>query len=223
MPAHFSRDLFRFLAELRDHNERDWFAANKERYEKQVRDPILRFIADVEKPLHRISSHFVADPRPVGGSLFRIYRDTRFSKDKSPYKIHMGIHFFHESAKKAPSVPGFYLHLQPGESFVAGGIWHPEPPALAKLRDAIVASTPEWKALKKSKLPIEGGALKRPPKGYPANHPELEMLKRTDFVASARYSDKDVCSSDFLSIFIASCKELTPLVRFTTGAVGLPF
>ncbi len=176
MAGYFSRDLFRFLAELRENNERDWFAANKERYEKQVRDPILRFISDVGKPLQKISPRFVADPRPTGGSLFRIYRDTRFSKDKSPYKIHMGIHFFHESTKKAPSVPGFYLHMQPNESFVAGGIWHPEPPALARLRDAIVAGTPEWKAVKTWKVGNEGGSLKGPPKGQPAEHPDLEAL-----------------------------------------------
>src|SRR6185369_3813459 len=105
----FTRAAFAFLRELRDHNDREWFAANKQRYEKVVRDPALQFIAGFGPRLHKISPHLVADPRPVGGSMFRIYRDTRFSRDKSPYKTHLGIHFFHEKAKAAASVPGFYL------------------------------------------------------------------------------------------------------------------
>src|SRR6185436_16377903 len=95
-------EVFRFLTELRAHNDREWFNANKERYETKVREPILRFISDVGPRLAKISPTIVADPRPTGGSLFRIYRDTRFSKDKSPYKTHLGAHFFHESAKRAP-------------------------------------------------------------------------------------------------------------------------
>jgi len=135
MPAqHFTPKLFAFLRELAAHNDRDWFAANKERYERDVRMPALRFINDFAAPLAKFAPHLVANPRPSGGSLFRIHRDTRFSRDKSPYKTHVGIHFFHEAAKAAASVPGFYLHLQPGESFAAAGIWHPDPPALARVR-----------------------------------------------------------------------------------------
>src|SRR4051812_47440973 len=133
----FTRAAFRFLRELREHNDRAWFAANKDRYETVVRDPALKLIAAFAPKLAKISPHLVADPRPVGGSMFRIYRDTRFSRDKSPYKTHIGIHFFHESATKTASVPGFYLHIQPGESFAAAGIWHPDPPSLEKLRQAI--------------------------------------------------------------------------------------
>src|SRR5262249_17707512 len=149
----------------------------------------------------------VADPRPSGGSLFRIYRDTRFSRDKSPYKTHLGAHFFHESAKKSPSVPGFYLHIAPGESFIAAGIWHPEPAALSKMRDAIVSGSKEWKALRKSKLPIEGGSLKRPPRGVPCEHPEMEYLKRTDFVSSVKMTDKEMCGAEFLKTFLGECKR----------------
>lgn len=214
-------EVFRFLRELRANNNREWFNANKERYEKKVREPILQFISDAGPRLQKISSAVVADPRPNGGSLFRIYRDTRFSNDKSPYKTHLGAHFFHESAKKAPSVPGFYLHIAPGESFIAGGIWHPEPAALARVRDAIANGSAEWKALKKTKLPIEGGSLKRPPKGYAADHPDIEHLKRIDFVTSVQVSDKDMCSAEFLSTFVAQCKRMSPLVRFVSRSLGL--
>jgi uncharacterized protein (TIGR02453 family) len=214
-------EVFRFLTELRENNDRAWFHENKERYEKNVREPILRFISDVGPRLQKISSAIVADPRPTGGSLFRIHRDTRFSKDKSPYKTHIGVHFFHESAKKAPSVPGFYLHIMPGESFIAGGIWRPEPAALARIRDAIAGSSAEWKAFKKAKLAIEGDSLKRPPRGYAADHPDIEHLKRTDFVTSVQVSNKEMCSDAFLKSFTDECRRMAPLVKFVSRSVDL--
>jgi uncharacterized protein (TIGR02453 family) len=219
----FTAETFDFLRELRENNDRAWFAENKHRYETQVRDPALKFISEFGAKLAKISPHLVADPRPVGGSMFRIYRDTRFSRDKSPYKTHIGIHFFHESAKKAPSVPGFYLHLQPGESFAAAGIWHPDPAALEQLRRSITAGSPEWRALLKSKLPIEGESLKRPPRGFPADHRYVEDLKRTDFVTSIRLHDAQLTSPKFTSDFAAACKRMSPMVRFATRALHLPW
>jgi uncharacterized protein (TIGR02453 family) len=218
---YFTPELFVFLRQLRENNDRQWFAANKQRYEKEVRDPALRFIADFGPRLAKIAPRLVANPRPVGGSMFRIYRDTRFSHDKSPYKTHIGIHFFHEKAKAAPSVPGFYLHLSPGESFAAAGIWHPDPVSLGRMREAIARRSMEWKAIKRSKLPIEGGSLKRPPRGYAPDHPLIEDLKRTDFVTSARFSDKEVCSAEFLSDFARKCRKMTPLVKFVARSLAL--
>ena len=104
--------LFDFLRALRANNERPWFEANKARYREEVRDPMLDFIAAFAGPLAEISPHFRADPRPNGGSLFRIYRDTRFSKDKTPYKTNVGAHFRHAAGRDAHA-PGFYLHLEP--------------------------------------------------------------------------------------------------------------
>lgn len=98
--AHFSPELFKFLRELKRHNSREWFMANKPRYEEVVRQPCLAFIRDLEAPLKKISPHYVASAKPVGGSLFRIHRDTRFSGDKTPYKTHVGMTFFHETAKQ---------------------------------------------------------------------------------------------------------------------------
>ena len=95
----FTPALFAFMRDLREHNDRDWFKANKQRYEEDVREPAFAFISDFAGHLQKIAPHFVADPGPSGGSLFRIYRDTRFSKDKTPYKTHTGIHFRHEKAK----------------------------------------------------------------------------------------------------------------------------
>jgi len=222
MPApHFTPRLFSFLRELAANNDRQWFAANKERYERDVRGPALRFIGDFSARLAKIAPKLVADPRPSGGSLFRIHRDTRFSRDKSPYKTHVGIHFFHEAAKAAASVPGFYLHLQPRESFAAAGIWHPDPQSLAKLREAIAARSPEWTAVRRSKLPIEGGSLKRPPRGFACDHPFIDDLKRTDFVTSVKLADDDVCDAGFINDFAAACRRMAPLVRFAARAQGL--
>lgn len=217
MPYFTPRSLS-FLRELRENNDREWFAENKQRYERDVRDPALRFISDFGPRLSRIAPHLVADPRR---SMFRIYRDTRFSRDKSPYKTHVGIHFFHEKAKAAASVPGFYLHIAPGESFAAAGIWHPDSGSLAKIRAAIGAESPAWMRIRKSRLPIEGGALKRPPRGFSADHPLIEDLKRTDFVTSARLDDDELCAPGFINQFAASCKKMSPLVEFVAKSLRL--
>jgi uncharacterized protein (TIGR02453 family) len=219
--TYFTPEVFTFLRELRKNNNREWFAENKARYEQRVREPILRFVADFQPRLAKISEHLVADPRPSGGSLFRIYRDTRFSKDKSPYKIHLGVHFFHDSGKKAPSVPGFYLHIDPDECFTAAGIWHPDPQALAKVRDKIAAGDADWKALKRTKLPIEGDSLKRPPRGYAPDHPDVEFLKRTDFVTHVKLKPGNLCSKTFMSDFAAHCKRMAPLVKFVTRSLDM--
>ena len=94
--AHFTPALFEFLADLAENNRREWFQANKDRYETHVKDALLDFVSDFGERLTGISPHMVADPRPSGGSMFRIYRDVRFSKDKSPYKTNAGVHFRHE-------------------------------------------------------------------------------------------------------------------------------
>ena len=133
----FSPELFAYLRDLKRHNRREWFLENKARYEKAVKDPALRFIADFEPHLRKVSPEFLAIPKAVGGSLFRIQRDVRFSKDKSPYKTHVGIRFLHRDAKNVHA-PIFYLHLDPAGSFAGVGVWHPEPPTLEAIRQAIV-------------------------------------------------------------------------------------
>ena len=123
--AHISPEFFTFFRELKENNNREWFQANKQRYETQVREPLLHFITDFGVRLPEISPRYMADARKSGGSLFRIYRDVRFSKDKSPYKTTAGIQFRHENGKDVHA-PGFYLHLEPDGVFVGVGIWHPE-------------------------------------------------------------------------------------------------
>lgn len=215
----FPPDLFQFLRQLKRHNDREWFAKNKTRYQQVVLEPAMRFISGFAPHLAGLSSVFVADPRPTRGSLFRIYRDTRFSPDKRPFKTHVGIHFSHASGK-APHTPVFYLHLQPDECFAAAGVWHPDGPALTRIRSAIVREPERWVRLTR-KLELDGDRLMRPPKGFDPAHPLIEDLKRKDFVASVPFSEEQVCSPRFMRDFTSACRTMLPLVEFTTQALGL--
>ena len=216
---------FAFLKELAANNDREWFNARKERYHAEVRDPLLAFVADFGPRLAKISKNLVADPRPVGGSLFRIYRDTRFSGDKRPYKTHAGLTFRHVDGRDVHG-PIFYLHLEPGSVFMAAGIWRPDGETLGKIRDAIVARPDRWKRVLASRgVALDAGheRLKRPPRGYDPEHPCVEDLKRKSFTASTRFSQKQACAPDFPARFATACRQKTPLMEFLTHAVGLPW
>ncbi len=221
--SYFSPGLFRFLKELKAHNKRDWFEDSRERYERDVKGPMLRFIDDFAKPLRSISSNFRADSRPVGGSMFRIHRDIRFSKDKSPFKTNIGAHFPHLKGGRDAHAPGFYLHLEPGKSFGGGGLWHPDSEALGRVRQRIVQRANEWQRVRRSGAPVEGEALKRVPAGYDPEHPFAEDLKLKDLYTMARFTDRDVCSPDFMDRFLAACRTASPLVAFLTRSLNLPW
>jgi len=225
--AHFGSELFAFLSDLRRNNRREWFLANKGRYEVEVRDPMLRFIGDFAGPLRKISRHFVADAKPSGGSLFRLHRDTRFSRDKSPYKTNVAAHFRHEAARDAHA-PGFYLHLEPDQVFLAAGLWHPDGDALAQVRQAIVDRPALWRrALSgkafRARCSLSGDGLVRPPKGYDPTHPLIDDIKRKDFVAVTRFTEKQACARDFLDQCAEAYRVQSPVVAFVTGALGLPW
>jgi len=225
--AYFSPDLFRFLHELKENNRRDWFKANKIRYEKEVKGPALRFITDFAPYLGKISKHFLADPRPVGGSLFRIYRDIRFAKNKEPYKTATGIHFRHEDGKDAHT-PGYYLHLEPRNVFVGVGIWCPDNPTLKKIRDAIVADPKQWQRTITAKgfrdrYEMTGEKLKRPPYGYDSEHPLVEDLKWKSYTGFARLTQKDVTATDFPDRLFEVYQAGSPLVKFLCQAIGVGF
>jgi uncharacterized protein (TIGR02453 family) len=221
--AYVTPATFRFLKELAAHNDRHWFEANQARYVAEVRDPLLRLVADFAPRLAKISRHMLADPRPVGGSLFRIHRDTRFSRDKSPYKTHAGVAFRHAGGRDVHG-PVFYLHVEPGTVFAAAGVWHPPAETLAQVRDAIAARPDVWRRATRS-VPLDAGegALRRPPRGYDPEHPCVEDLKRRSFTSSTPFTQAQACAPDFLSRFAAACRTKAPLMAFLSGAVGLPF
>ena len=223
----FKLAFFDFLRELKANNERSWFEANKARYHADVRDPMLDFIDAFAEPLADISPHFVADPRANGGSLFRIYRDTRFSPDKTPYKTNAGAHFRHVAGKDA-HVPGFYLHLEPDSCFAACGIWHPDGEALASIRNAIVENPADWTRITQAKafretFKLMGQSLKRPPRGYDDAHPLIDDLKRKDFIAGTVFHEADVTKPDFIQRFAQIARGGAAFVGFLSRTVGVPF
>jgi uncharacterized protein (TIGR02453 family) len=218
MPAYFTEESLAFLARLKRNNRREWFQRHKEEYETHVRQPALQFIADFAGPLYGISPYLVSDARK---SLFRIYRDTRFSHDKRPYKTHLGIRFSHGG--RGVHSPGFYLHLEPRGCFAAAGLWHPEPPVLLKVRGAIVGRPEEWRKVRGLLNWDDANRLTRPPRGFPCNHEFVEDLKLRDLGSAIELSDKQVCSPRFLQLFTGSCRKMAPLAAFLSSALGLKF
>ena len=179
--ARITPALFDFFRDLKKNNNREWFQANKDRYELDVKEPLLTFIAEFAQRAPEISSMIMAVPRVQGGSLFRIYRDVRFSKDKTPYKTGAGVHFRHKRGKDVHA-PGYYLHLEPGEVFMGAGIWKPETSTLNKIRTKITEHPEQWTEILGSKdlqdgFSQGGDSLKRPPRGFDLDHPLIEELK----------------------------------------------
>ncbi len=227
MSQHFSDKTFKFLRALARNNEREWFHAHKEGYEQHLRQPFLRLIADLQPDLLAISQHYRADPKPVGGSLFRIHRDTRFSNDKTPYKPWSGARFFHERSKQVEA-PSFYLHVQPGNCFIGAGLWHPEPETQRKIRQFIFDNPGSWKAAVqapafKRRFDMESESLSRPPRGFPSDHELIADLKRKNFVAMAALDDEVVLGPRLRKSVADAFKAVSPLVDYLCAALDLEF
>jgi uncharacterized protein (TIGR02453 family) len=225
--SQFESSLFQFLEELADRNQRAWFQANKDRYEREVREPALAFIRAFAPHLKKISDCFVASDQPVGGSLMRVYRDTRFAKDKTPYKTNVGIHFRHAFGQDVHA-PGFYVHLAPGECFLALGVWRPDPVSLGQIRQAIVDDPDRWRRASTGRpfrqhFVLDGDCLKSPPRGFPADHPCVADLKRTDFVGLSEVSETDALAKDFLKRVATAFAAGRTFMRFLCEALQVPF
>lgn len=227
MSTYFTPRTFTFFRDLSRNNSREWLHANKARFERDVRDPALALIGDLAEPLAAISPHFRADTRTVGGSLFRIQRDTRFANDKTPYKTWAGLRLFHERSKQLQA-PTFYLHLQPGNSFVGAGVWHPEAPVLKRIREFIVSNPASWTAAVgapafRKRFDLVGDTLVRPPRGFDAEHPLIEDLKRKDFVASRALGDDIVLGEKLRQTIVTDLRRLAPMVDYLCAGLGLEF
>lgn len=223
----FSRTTFTFLEELTDNNNRAWFAANQARYEALVREPALAFIAAMAPSLSNFAPNFRADPRKMGGSLMRVFRDTRFSRDKSPYKTNIGIQFRHALGKDVHA-PGFYLHIAAGECFLGAGCWHPEPDALGRIRERIAENPERWLAVRdtpafRAVWSLAGDSLSRPPRGYAADHPAIEDLKRKDFIGLASLTASEIIGPDLVDIATARFSTAAPFMAFLCAAVGVAY
>jgi uncharacterized protein (TIGR02453 family) len=223
----FQPSLFEFLEQLADNNNRPWFQENKSRYGEEVLGPALAFIAAFQPRLKRISSYFVASDRRVGGSLMRVYRDTRFAKNAAPYKTNVGIQFRHEQGRDVHA-PGFYVHIAPGECFLAVGLWRPEADPLRDIRQAIVESPDRWRKARDDRkfcrhFALDGASLKRPPRGFPADHPCIEDIKRTDFIEVKGLEERDVLNKGFLDRVAETFAASRPFMRFLCAALKVPF
>jgi uncharacterized protein (TIGR02453 family) len=226
-PRLFDPDLLRFLNDLRSHNNKPWFERNRSRYERVYKDAFTSFVTEFGSRLSHLSPYLVADPRPVGGSVMRIFRDTRFSKDKSPYRTYTVVHFAHRDAGEGRA-PGLFLYVAPDEISAGGGLWHPEPAVAHKIRTRIVRRPGEWLAATASptfrrRFKLTGESLKRPPPGFPRDHPQIAELMRRDFVASTDVPRSEFTSTRFLAFYEGVGRDLRPLLKFLCDAVGLPF
>lgn len=225
--AGFNTATTDFLNELANNNNRDWFKANKARYEASVLDVALRFIESMQRPLADIAPHFVAVPTRVGGSLMRVYRDTRFSHNKQPYKTNIGIQFRHEQGKDVHA-PGYYVHIEADSAFVGAGMWRPQPDPLRAIRQRIGSKPVEWqrvvsdKAFKRN-FELAGESLTRPPRGFAKDDPMIDDIKRKSFIA-VKDLDIDACLNPrFQQKVETAFASAEPLMRFLCKAVGVPF
>lgn len=223
----FTKDTFNFLDELAANNDRAWFEANKPRYESLVRWPALEFIEGMGPVLETFAPHFNVEPRKVGGSLMRVFRDTRFSRDKTPYKTNIGIQFRHVLGKDVHA-PGFYVHIATDMCFFGVGCWHPDSDMLGRIRDHIVNKPEQWFAARNDRnfvaqWNLSGDSLTRPPRGYDVNHPAIEDLKRKDFIGIAPLSFAEVTSSSLINLTGKRFSETAPFMKFLCAALGVQY
>ena len=216
-----------FLKQLSRNNNRAWFQANKSRYEACVLDVALRFIQAMQEPMAEIAPHFVVQATRVGGSLMRVYRDTRFSNAKSPYKTNIGIQFRHEQAKDVHS-PGYYVHIDPQQVFLGVGMWRPEPEALRAIRNRIAARPEDWLRTMddtkfKRQFVLGGEVLTRPPRGFDKLHPCIADIKRKSFIAVKDLALDDCLHAQFQRKVETAFRAGSPYMQFLCKAVGVPF
>jgi uncharacterized protein (TIGR02453 family) len=223
----FKPSTINFLRELSENNNRNWFMLNKQRYDLDILTTALNYISAMSEPLAKISSNFTAIPKRIGGSLMRIHRDTRFSKDKTPYKTNIGIHFRHQLGKDMHA-PGYYVHIAPDEIFVGIGIWHPLSDALLKIREHIVEHPKKWLSARDDKsfraqFDLYGDKLKTAPRGFPKDHNLIYDLRWKDFIAVKYLDEKEIQNENFTELSCRFFKTASPYMKFLCDALEIPF
>ena len=228
----FTADAFSFLRGLRKNNKREWFEAHRDQYTRDVLEPLRAVACELDVRFARLAPEFEANPKR---SLFRIYRDVRFSKDKSPYKTHAALWVYHRApgrgvGKEIDGGAGFYLHLEPGASIVAGGIWMPPRHSLNRLRDALADDHRAFRRLQAAPAFVKrfggltddepGILLKRMPRGYADDHPAADLLRFNSFTVSAAYTDRQMLSPGLLNSVMKDFALIVPLARWLNAALG---
>jgi uncharacterized protein (TIGR02453 family) len=226
----FRPDALRFLRDLARNNDKTWFEAHRDVYEREVRDPMRQLVEALDARLRSIAPEIVGDPRR---SMFRIHRDVRFSRDKSPYKTNAGAWLYHRDAGRKVGTDGegggagFYFHVDPTTCFVAGGMWMPARPALQRIRQAIAAQPTALARLTKAQGfrrrfggLSEEAKLRRVPRDFPCDHPAGEWLKLQSFTARAPIEPRVVTSPRLVDRLCRDFEPLVPLVRWLNRALG---
>jgi uncharacterized protein (TIGR02453 family) len=223
----FTPAALRFFKQLSAHNDKIWFEAHRREYEQEVREPMRALIEEMNARFAKFAPEMAGDPKR---SMFRINRDIRFSKDKSPYKTHAACWFHHRGATSKVGAEaeegsaGFYFHLQPGKSFVGAGIWRPPRPALNRVREAI-AEDPDGFARVAKGLKRYGGLddsamLKRMPRGFSEDHPAATWLRYESFTSGRAITDSQVVGARLPALLEKEFTGLLPLVRWLNAALG---
>lgn len=229
--SYFTADTLRFFRGLARHNERPWFEAHRADWERHARDPMRALVEEIDVRLGRVAPEIVGDPMR---SVFRIHRDIRFAKDKSPYKTHAACWFFHRDGRSQVGREaegggaGFYFQVAPGGSFVGGGLWMPPRPALRRLRAAIAANPRAFGRAADSPAVrrrfgglSEEEMLTRMPRGYAEDHPAARWLRHQSFTLGRALTDAQVTSARLPALLLADFALIVPLVRWINSTLGL--
>ena len=212
----FSTKTLSFLRSLTRNNDREWFRARRDQYETHVRGPMTRVVERLAQDFRPFAPELIAAPKQ---SLFRVYRDTRFSDNKKPLKTHAAA-IFRTRALPKPQGAGLYFEIAPGWVWIGGGMWRPEPPELVRIREHIADTWPEMRGIAGSALfrrrfeALAGDTMTRVPRGYRADHPAAEYLKYRQFYGGAEFPAALAHSQEFYPTLLATFKALMPLVRF---------
>ena len=216
MAPRFTKDTLRFLRALKRNNDREWFKARRDDYERHVREPMIAVIEQLARDFQRVAPQLVASPK---SSLYRIYRDTRFSADKSPLKTNAAAVFPWRGLARHEGA-GLYFEVAPRWVWIGGGIYAPQPPQLARVREHIAGTWPELRRITRSKTftdrvdALHGDRLTRVPRGFPADHPAAEYLKHRQFLAAREFPAEFATEERFYPTLLATFKAIVPLVTF---------
>jgi uncharacterized protein (TIGR02453 family) len=213
--AYLRPEALTFLRNLKRNNDREWFQPRKAIFEAELKEPMLAIIRKVSEAMESFAPAYV---RPAEKCLFRIYRDTRFSGDKTPYKTHVAAWWMLEGLKKT-SGAGFYFHIDPKEVVVAAGAWMPEKDQLAAIRHWLLDNHKEFRkllnrpAVRKTFAEFEGNALIRPPKGFPSEHPAMDLIRCRQWGLSTSLPASEALKPDFAAVLARYFRLATPVVE----------
>ena len=225
----FGPAALQFLRGLAAHNDKQWFEAHRSDYEQEVREPMQELIDEMLMRFRDFAPEIGGDPKRC---MFRINRDVRFSKDKSPYKTHAACWFHHRGASRRvgsegdEGSAGFYFHLEPGgRSMVGAGLWMPPRQQLNRIRDSIAEKPAQFDRMARALPKRFGGlddesVLKRMPRGYPEDHPAAQWLRYQSFTSGRTLTDSDVTGKRLPALLAREYEALLPLVRWVNGALG---